>query len=79
MYSELDKGIINMFKNLSGLREQMKYSKTWQREYSKFINEKKTYRNPFKWHAKKNYRKLTISIDNYHLSDIENDMNKLSL
>ena len=79
MCSELDKGIINMFKNLSDLREQMKDSKTWQREYGKFIKEQRVRRNPYKWHANKNHRKLTILVDNYHLSQLENDINKLSL
>ena len=79
MCSELDKRIINMFKNLSDLREHLKDSNTWQREYSKFIKVQRVRQNPYKWHAKKNHRKLTILVDNYYLSDLENDINKLSL
>ena len=82
MNSELEKGIINMFKNLSGLHEKMKDSQIWQREYAKFVNTNSNFvngqRNRFKWQSTK-YKQLTILVDNDQLSNLESQMRELCL
>ena len=83
MNSELEKRIIKMFKNLSGLREEMKDSKIWQREYGKFVksnkyvNKRKIKKlNPYQWHSK-NYNQRKI-LDN-NLSNLVSQMRQLQL
>lgn len=71
MNSEIEKRIINMFKNLSGLREEMKDSKIWQREYAKFVKSNKYVNkreiqkvNPYQWHSKNYNRHKILNNDN---------------